>query len=107
MSAEVLEAQKWLNSTYGGRAGYQRVEETGLPGSATSAALVSALQIELGMSTVTGVFGEQTEAACDANRISIGDSGNQVKIIQYGLFSKGYNPGEVTAIYNGRKGLAV
>ena len=58
MSAEVLEAQKWLNSTYGGRAGYQRVEETGLPGSATSAALVSALQIELGMSTVTGVFGE-------------------------------------------------
>ena len=107
MSAEVLEAQKWLNSTYGGRAGYQRVEETGLPGSATSAALVSALQIELGMSTVTGVFGEQTEAACDANRISIGDSGNQVKIIQYGLFSKGYNPGEVTGIYNGTTGLAV
>ena len=69
MSAEVLEAQKWLNSTYGGRAGYQRVEETGLPGSATSAALVSALQIELGMSTVTGVFGEQTEA--EAKRYGI------------------------------------
>ena len=107
MSAEVLAGQKWLNSTYGGRSGYQSVEETGLPGSATSAALVSALQIELGMDTVTGVFGEQTEVACNANRMHPADTGNKVKIIQYGLYAKGYDPNGVTGIYNGATGIAV
>jgi hypothetical protein len=53
ISQEVLTAQQWLNSTYGSNPNYEYVEETGLPGTATSEALVSALQIELGISPVT------------------------------------------------------
>ena len=36
MSQEVLEGQQWLNSTYGSKAGYISVKETGLPGTAVS-----------------------------------------------------------------------
>lgn len=99
MSQEVLEGQRWLNSTYGGRAGYISVKEDGLPGSAMSQALVSAMQIELGMGTVTGVFGEQTMAACDAAPLVSGATGNRVKILQYGLYSKGYNPATANGTY--------
>lgn len=99
MSQEVLEGQQWLNSTYGSRAGYIRVKEDGLPGTAMSQALVSAMQIELGLGTITGVFGDQSMTACDASPLSAGSTGNRVKILQYGLFSKGYNPGSASGTY--------
>ena len=91
MSQEVLEAQQWLNSTYGSDSGYKHVDETGYPGTATSQALVSALQIELNLSSVTGTFGSLTLAACDKEPLYIGISGNKVKILQYGLYCKGYD----------------
>ena len=47
MSQEVLEGQQWLNSTYGSKAGYISVKETGLPGTAMSQALVSAHLLQL------------------------------------------------------------
>lgn len=31
MDAKVLEAQEWVNATYGGIAGYERAPEDGLP----------------------------------------------------------------------------
>lgn len=93
MSDIVLEGQQWLNATYGDRSGYLHVEETGLPGTSMSQALVSAMQIELGVSPVTGTFGPLTTSLCDSYPLSKGDYGNRVKIIQYGLHSKGYNPG--------------
>ena len=65
-------------------------------------ALVEALQIELNnlghQLPVTGVFGEQTLAACPT--LVINDNGNIVKILQHGLFCKGYNPGDVTGVFN-------
>ncbi len=94
----VIEGQNWLNQTYGGRSGYCYVEPNGVHGSAMSAALVSAMQIELGMSTVTGVFGELTKAACDASPLNEGDTGNRVKILQYGFYNKGYDPGAATGV---------
>ena len=95
MSQEVLEAQQWLNTTYGGTAGYIYVNETGLPGTATSLALVSALQIELGIPEPTGNFGPATMTASDTNPLSTGSTGNRVKILQHGFWCKGYNPGIV------------
>lgn len=93
MSDIVLEAQQWLNATYANRSGYIPVEENGKPGSAFSASLVSALQIELGLSTITGVFGEQTYAQCDATPLSSGEENNRVRILQYALQGKGYDSG--------------
>lgn len=96
MSAEVLAAQKWLNTTYGNIPGYIHVNETGTPGTATSLALVSALQIELGISSPTGTFGPATMTASDANPLSYGGPvNNRVKILQHGFWCKGYNPGIV------------
>jgi len=100
MSQEVLDAQIWLNSTYEKDSRYIHVDETGYPGTATSKALVSALQIELGLSSVTGNFGDMTSDACDANPLDIGSTGNKVKLLQYGLYCKGYNPQSTDGVFN-------
>lgn len=100
MSQEVLNAQQWLNSTYGSNPKYIHVEETGYPGTATSYALVSAMQIELGLDTVTGIFGDATSAACDADPLSMGSTGNRVKIMQHGFYCKGYNPNDTNGTFN-------
>ena len=92
MSQEVLEAQQWLNATYGNNPYYIHVEETGLPGTATSFALVSALQIELNLGTITGIFGNMTYAACQSAPLNENDTGNRVMILQYGFYCKGYDP---------------
>jgi peptidoglycan hydrolase-like protein with peptidoglycan-binding domain len=96
MSQEVLAAQQWLNATYGNKSGYIRVDETGTPGTATSFALVSALQIELGITSPTGTFGPATTTASNASPLGVGSPyTNRVKILQHGLWCKGYNPGLV------------
>jgi peptidoglycan hydrolase-like protein with peptidoglycan-binding domain len=86
-------AQTWLNETYGYHPKYAYITNVnGLPGSAFSAALVSAMQIALAMDSddITGVFGSITSAACDDLPLSQGDSGPRVKIMQCGLYGKGY-----------------
>lgn len=100
MSDIVLEAQQWLNTTYANRAGYIPVEENGIPGSAFSSSLVSALQIELGLPTITGIFGEQTYAKCDAAPLSHGDENNRVRILQYALQGKGYDSGSCSGHFS-------
>lgn len=75
------------------------VEETGLPGTSTSQALVSAMQIELGVTPITGTFGPLTTSLCNSYPLTKGDYGNRVKIIQYGLHAKGYNPGIADASF--------
>lgn len=100
MSQEVLDAQKWLNETYGNNPNYISVNETGYPGTATSYALVSALQIELNLPTITGVFGNSTFASCNSNVLKIGSTGNRVKILQHGLYCKGYNAKATDGIFS-------
>lgn len=97
----VYDAQVWLNQTYSGHAGYTPVEETGTPGTLTSQALVEGLQIELGLPTVTGIFGDQTKAAFDSqvgtlNIGSVDNGHNFVRLLQHALYCKGYNPTAVT-----------
>ena len=113
MSQEVLEGQQWLNKTYGHISTYCYVDETGLPGTAMSQALVSAFQIDIGMSTVTGVFGDMTAEQLnwingyDDKRLELGRNSNRIKIIQYGLYSKGYNPGSASGTYDTATGIAL
>lgn len=93
MDQKVLDAQQWANATYGAVPGYQRCPEDGHTGWSTMFALTMGLQHELGISPVVASFGPTTMAKVQA----LGDIGfgwnanaNIVRIIQHGLFCKGY-----------------
>lgn len=81
----VLEVQTWLNNNYA--AGLTR---DNLYGSRTKAALVKALQKELGFTgkDVDGDFGKKTKAA--VKNLRRGDKGNLVKVLQALLVCNGY-----------------
>nr|WP_157837927.1 hypothetical protein [Cellulosimicrobium sp. MM] len=99
----VLDVQEWLNATYGPAAGAQwiRVPETGRTGWSTMYGLTRALQHELGIATLSNNFGDGTLAALTTQFPTINSSTTSsnpaklsrvVKIIQGGLYCKGYNP---------------
>ncbi|MER6528304.1 glycoside hydrolase domain-containing protein [Streptomyces sp. NPDC001508] len=93
---KVLEAQKWVNSTYGSVSGYEKCPENGQTGWSTMYALTMGLQKELGISPVVANFGDGTLAKLAAlGELSSGWAKNEniVKIIRYGLFCKGYTGG--------------
>ncbi|MFM9615449.1 hypothetical protein DF268_31175 [Streptomyces sp. V2] len=90
---QVLRAQKWVNSNYGGVAGYVACPENGVSGWGTMNSLVMALQHELGISPVVASFGPTTYAKLAA----LGDIGFEwdknrklVAVLQFGLWCKGY-----------------
>lgn len=110
MDEMVLSAQKWLNATYTGRTGYTPIEENGKTGTIVMEALVTALQIDLGIASPTGYFGDQTAAAYNNHKISkesTDSSMNLVRILQHGLFCKGYNPTGVTGYFGENTEIAV
>ena len=63
MNANVLAAQRWVNATYTGVTGYNRITEDGSAGWQTMYALTRALQHELGLSALSDSFGPATLAA--------------------------------------------
>jgi peptidoglycan hydrolase-like protein with peptidoglycan-binding domain len=89
---KVLEAQKWVNSTYGSVAGYQRCPEDGRTGWSVMYSFTRGLQIELGITSLSDSFGPTTLSKLAA----LGDIGpafankNIVNIIKHALFCKGY-----------------
>ncbi len=103
MDEAVLRAQKWLNETYEGKKGYTVIPENGITGQTTVRALITALQIELGVATPNGNFGPSTTSLCnqimpltkDVNK----EPQNIIKILQHGLFCKGYSTVGVTGIF--------
>ncbi|MFJ4860965.1 glycoside hydrolase domain-containing protein [Streptomyces sp. NPDC088748] len=97
MDQKVLDAQKWINKTYAGKAGYNACPENGQTGWTTMWALTRALQIELGIATPSDSFGPTTEAKFKAlGTVGPGYTGNRnvVQIIQHAFFCKGYWGGE-------------
>ncbi|WP_439662372.1 glycoside hydrolase domain-containing protein [Lentzea sp. HUAS TT2] len=102
MDPRVLEAQKWVNATYGSRGGYERCPENGKTGWTTMYSLTRALQIELGIGTLSDSFGPTTlRLLGERGIIQFGyPHTNIVKILQHGLFCKGYNAGEVEGTYH-------
>ncbi|WPC42320.1 glycoside hydrolase domain-containing protein [Clostridium sp. JS66] len=106
MDEMVLKTQKWLNSTYNGKGGYSTIPEDGATGWATMNALVTALQIELGIYNPNGNFGPATTAAFKM-LVKGTPNVNQVYILQGGLFCKGYNPTGFTGVFGDNTAAAV
>ncbi|SED22745.1 Putative peptidoglycan binding domain-containing protein [Amycolatopsis tolypomycina] len=93
MTSTVLFVQQWLNATYRDVAGYQPCPEDGVPGRATTFALVRALQHELGIAPLADNFGPSTLAALDLRGgVRRGEpASNLVRIVQSGLICRGYD----------------
>jgi peptidoglycan hydrolase-like protein with peptidoglycan-binding domain len=93
----VTNTQNWLNSTYHGVIpGWEDVTVDGSSGWETVYGLIHALQWELGIAPVSDNFGPGTFAAVD-NIAPIGNTlakKNIIRIIQGGLYCKGYNGGD-------------
>ncbi|WAP53688.1 glycoside hydrolase domain-containing protein [Streptomyces sp. S465] len=106
---KVLEAQRWVNSTYGAVSGYTTCPETGNTGWATMYSLTRALQHELGITALSDSFGPTTLAKL-GEKGDIGPdygNGNIIKILQYGLFCKGYWGGSRIGSYDTDTEIAV
>lgn len=101
MDSKVLEVQEWLNQTYptyfDSTTGSFPIVMDGITGGTTVKALVMALQIEVGVSPVDGVMGTGTISKCPT--INQSSSNALLRIIQGGLFCKGYNAGTFDGIY--------
>lgn len=89
----VYKTQVWLNDTYTGKPYYNPISEDGVTGNGTIKALITALQIEIGISAPNGTFGPGTTTACPTVAIDITNNANVVYILQGGLYCKGYNGG--------------
>jgi peptidoglycan hydrolase-like protein with peptidoglycan-binding domain len=101
LDANVLAAQKWVNSTYAAVPGYNRVTEDGIPGWQTTYGLTRALQHELGITALADNFGPGTLAALSAHG-PIGPAEtnhNLVSIAQCAGYCKGYDPGGIDGAY--------
>ena len=60
MDERVLDAQRWVNTTYSGIAGYERCPEDGKTNWATMYSLTEGLQHELGIQELSYAFGPTT-----------------------------------------------
>lgn len=98
----VREVQTWLNNNYA-----SGLTRDGLYGSRTKAALVKALQKELGFADkdVDGIFGKKTKAAIKSLRR--GDEGNLVKVLQGLLICNGYKSVYIDGDFGGVTDAAV
>lgn len=92
----VANVQVWLNNTYTGVPGWELVTVDGQTSWPTMYALTRALQHELGITSLSDNFGPGTLSALAA----IGNIGpstsnkNIIRIVQGGMYCKGYNGGD-------------
>lgn len=101
MDEMVLETQQWLNETYKGRHGYNKVPENGKTGWDTIYGLTRALQIELGISEPADNFGPTTQRLFKPLKKQAPDSkpANMNYILQGALWCKGFNPGGFSGVF--------
>ncbi|WP_026248497.1 glycoside hydrolase domain-containing protein [Streptomyces sp. LaPpAH-108] len=101
----VLRAQRFVNETYGSVIG-MTVEENGQTGWNTMYALTRALQYELGISALSNSFGPTTLSTLGSKYPSITASTalseNFCRIIQAGLYCKGYDGGGIDGAFSSR-----
>ncbi|KAH7098838.1 peptidoglycan binding domain-containing protein [Auriculariales sp. MPI-PUGE-AT-0066] len=98
---KVYQAQTWLNSVYGGRAGFNNAPENGKTGWPTMYAFTRALQLEVGITSPADNFGDGTLAAVTSKLGEVGDNSptNVIKIVQGALYCKGYSGGDLSGAY--------
>ncbi|AKL85326.1 YbfG [Bacillus atrophaeus UCMB-5137] len=101
MDEMVLQTQEWLNETYGGKHGYNTVEENGKTGWQTIYGLTRALQIELGISEPADNFGPTTQKLFKPLKRQAPDSepNNMNYILQGALWCKGFSPCAFTGVF--------
>ncbi|MEU6103178.1 glycoside hydrolase domain-containing protein [Streptomyces flaveolus] len=101
----VLRAQRFVNQTYGSRIG-MTIAEDGISGWNTMYALTRALQVELGITSISNNFGPTTLRLLTENhpRLNLGTvpSANFCRIIQSAMYCKGYDGGDIDGTYNDR-----
>ncbi|GAA2390525.1 glycoside hydrolase domain-containing protein [Streptomyces coeruleofuscus] len=106
----VLRAQRFVNSVYASRTG-TTVEETGETDWATLYALTRALQYELGITALSDNFGPTTLSTLTAKYPKLNadtvPSPDFCRIIQSGLYCKGYDGGDLDGTYGERVEAAV
>ncbi|MET9513845.1 glycoside hydrolase domain-containing protein [Streptomyces sp. NPDC002994] len=97
----VLEAQKWVNSTYSSVLGYKKCPEDGKTGWGTMYSLTHALQYELGITNLSNTFGPTTlNSLTQRGGVKDGEKNeNIVKIIQSACYCKGFDPGGINGTY--------
>ncbi|MFJ8473680.1 glycoside hydrolase domain-containing protein [Kitasatospora sp. NPDC094011] len=99
----VRRAQSFVNSFYGKRTG-MTVEENGRTGWTTMYALTRALQVELGITSLSNTFGPTTLSTLAAKFPVLNGttmpSENFCKIIQSALYCKGYDGGSLDGRFN-------
>src|SRR4051794_25494449 len=106
---KVLDAQRWVNATYGAVPGYVRCPEDGETGWPTMFSLTRGLQHELGITELSDSFGPATLFRLAA----LGPVGpyfpntNIIKIVKHGLFCKGYWGGDADGLYDPLTSLSV
>ena len=101
MDERVLDAQRWVNATYSGIAGYDRCPENGKTNWATMYSLTQGLQHELGIQELSHAFGPTTMSKVDA-RGGVGpgeQNKNIVNIIKCAFYCKGYPGGDLDGIW--------
>lgn len=103
MDVMVKKVQEWLNNTYGGNSNYTTIDEDGIAGNTTCKALVKAMQIELGITPVDGIWGEDTSIAFQSLSIDSDPTNEcikrQIYILQGGFYCKGIAPGGFTGTF--------
>ena len=109
MDEAVKRAQVWLNTTYKGKKGYTEIETDGIIGAGTVKALIIALQIEEGDANPDGIFGQNTAKNCPELSEGYKDNSqhNFCRILQHGLFCKGYSTKSVTGEFGSNTKSAV
>lgn len=95
VDAKVLQAQQWVNATYGTVAGYVKCPEDGKTAWSVMYSLTMGLQHELGITALSANFGPATLAALGSGIPVSTPNQNLVRIIQSGCFCKGYNAGDI------------
>ncbi|MBD0844591.1 glycoside hydrolase domain-containing protein [Streptomyces sp. TRM68416] len=107
----VLRAQRFINTTYPNMLGIDRLEENGQTSWTVMYALTRALQLELGISSLSNNFGPTTLNTLKSKYPVLNDgtvpSANFARIIQSALYCKGYDGGEIDGKYNDRVAASI
>lgn len=92
---KVLETQEWLNTTYGSHSQWNDLDEDGYIGWQTIHGMIRALQIELGITTLSDNFGDGTMAALKSQFPLIHEltTLNVRRLAQSALWCHGYEGG--------------
>lgn len=102
MDQRVKDVQQWLNKTYGGIKGFDKIPENGKTGWSTIYSLRKGLQHELNVSPLGQGFGDKTKEALTKviGSIKPGYKGNIVKLIKGAFWCKGISPTNFTESFD-------